>query len=113
MARIGAVAHIVDLKIGLFLGKFRVDGVVGPNKVTVLGAREIDIFEAQLKARNFVCITVGNEPVVGVAAIIAFFHDAREIVDGGGILHGFASADELRNAVGIESVELADGGFGD
>ncbi len=39
-------------------------------------------------------------------------HDALEVVDAGRILHGFAGADEIGDAVGIESFEAGDGGLG-
>ena len=95
------------------LDQLRIDGEIRAHEKAVLGALQRHVLQAQLQARDLVGLAVGHQPVVGVAAVVAVLHDAREIVDGGGVLHGLAGAHELRDAVGIEAAEAADGGLGD
>ena len=40
-------------------------------------------------------------------------HDSRILVDGGGVLHGLARADELRDTVDVESLGHGEGGLSD
>ena len=70
------------------------------------------MFQAQFEPGDLVGVDVAQQPGVGVAAVVAALHDVAPLVDGGGVLRGAAHADELGDAVGVETVEAADGGFG-
>ena len=73
---------------------------IGTHEKAVPGALQRHVLQAQLQAGDLVVLAVGHQPGVGVAAVVAVLHDAREFVDGGGILHGFARAHKFGNAVG-------------
>src|SRR5580658_4672748 len=112
MPRILAQAGVIDIETRLFLDQFGVGGEIGTNEKAVPGAQQRSVLEAQFQAGGLIVLAVGHQPVVGVAAGVAVPHNAREIVNGIGILHGLAGADEFGNSVGVEAVEFADGGFG-
>src|SRR6185437_16727683 len=61
----------------------------------------------------FAGFAVADQPVVGVAAVVALAHDLGVAVNGVGVLQRLARAHEFGNAVGIPAVELRDGGFAD
>src|SRR6202030_756073 len=89
-----------------------IDGEIGAHKISVRFALQRDIFQAQLQAGDFAFVSVSNQPVIGITAVVTFLENARRIVDGGGILHGLAGADEFGHAVGVESVKTGDRGLG-
>ena len=56
---------------------------------------------------------VGDEPRVGVAAVVAFVQALDELVDGGRVLHGVADAHPLGHARIVVAVEAGQRGLGD
>ena len=110
---VGARAHILQAEAGLFTRQLRVDREIRAYKISILLALQSHVLEAQLKAGNFVCFAVGHQPVVSVAAVVSVSHNAREVVDRGRVLHGFAGADEFGDRIGIVSGEMRDCRFRD
>ncbi len=110
--RAGTLARIAG-EGGLFPGQLGVHGEVRPGEIAVLLPPQVHVLQSQFEAGDFVGVAVGDEPIVGVTAIVAFPHNAGERVDGRGVLHGLARAHKLRNPLRIEAVELCDGGLGD
>ena len=58
--------------------------------------------QAELKIGDLAGLAVADQPVVGVAAVVAVFDDAHIVVDGIGILQGLARAHEFRLAMGSQ-----------
>ena len=58
--------------------------------------------QSEFEARDFAGLVVGQQPVVGVAAVVAVEHDLHVLIDGVGVLQRFARAHEFRLAFGIE-----------
>src|ERR1035438_3786118 len=58
--------------------------------------------QADLKARNFAGLVVGQQPVIRVAAVVVVEHDSHIVIDRAGVLHCPACSHKLRYAVGIE-----------
>src|ERR1035441_8148192 len=81
VARIGAQAHVFGVKVGLFEDEFFIHGEIGADDISIFLALQGHVFQSQLKTANFVVLHIREQPVVGVAAIVAFFHDAGKIVD--------------------------------
>src|SRR5205085_2888797 len=113
VAGVHGAGGIVGIVGGFFLDELRVAGEIGAYEVAIFGTPHAMIFQAELEARDFAGLAVGEKPIVGVATVVALEHDAHVIVDGVGILQRFAGAHEFRGAGGIEAGELRDGGFGD
>src|SRR5581483_4128994 len=101
---IGAAAGI-RVEMGLLAGKLLADRKIRANEISILLALQRDVLQPQLKTGNLVGLGVGDEPIIGIAAVIAGFHNARKVVDGLRILHRFTSAHKFRNSVGIVSEE--------
>src|ERR1700722_7296491 len=113
MARIGTVAHVSGGKICFFRGQLRRDWEIGTNKVAVGLPFQRHVFKAELEAGDFAFMGGGNQPVVSISTVVAVAKNARHIVDGGGILHGFSSAHEFGYASGVETVKTGNSCFGD
>ena len=71
------------------------------------------MLQAQLKISDLAGLAVPDQPVVGVAAVVAVFDDAGIVVDGIGILQSLARAHKLRLAMRIPADKLGDGSFRD
>src|ERR1700722_17738482 len=95
MPGIFTLSGIVNIETSLFLDQLGVGWEVRAHEKAVLSAQQWSVLEAQFQACSLIILAVGYQPVVGVAAGVALFHNAREIVNGVGILHGLARADEL------------------
>src|SRR5208337_5353973 len=81
--------------------------------VAVLAPPDAMRFQSQLELRDLARLVVAQQPVVGVAAVIAVQHDANVIIDGARVLQRLAGAGEFGLAVGVPTAELGDGGLGD
>src|SRR6267142_1683727 len=87
-------------------------GNVGADEIAVALFLVADIFEAEFQSRDFFRIDVPDQPGIGIAAVIAPLHDFGPGIERAGVLGRAAHAREFGNAVGIEAIELPDGGFG-
>ena len=77
-----------------------------PTKTPSLVCQHVRMLQAELELRDLAGLAVAEQPVVGVAAVVAVEHDFHVVVDRIGILHGFARADEFRLAVRVPAVEI-------
>lgn len=110
----GRGGEVLGVEIfGFFGEELFIEGEIRASEVAVAGALEGDVFETELEAGDFVGLVVGDEPGVGVAAVVAFLEEGRNFVDGGSILEGLAGADKLGDAGFVETLEGGDSGFGD
>src|SRR2546426_7440908 len=91
---------------------FRIPRPVGAGEVAVLGPPEFGFFQAELELGNLAGLAVAEQPVVGIAAVVAVEHDFRVVVNRPGILQRLARADKFRFAVGVPALELRDGRLG-
>src|ERR1039458_5815442 len=104
------------------LGSWRLNPLEGNRSLSYLElADELAAYVTDLGFTHVELMPVMAHPFTGswgyqvtsyIAPVVALLHDAREIVDGCRVLHGFARAHEFRDAVGVEAAEAADGGFG-
>src|ERR1700744_5102442 len=69
------------------------------------------MFQSQFELGDLPGFVVGQQPVVGVAAVVALAHDLGVLVDGTRVLHRFARAHKFWNAIRVETVELRDRRF--
>src|SRR5262249_44142832 len=95
------------------LDEVRVASEIRADEVAVLRTPQWCVLESQLEISDFIGFAIADEPVVGITAIVSFFHDADVIVDRVCILQSLARTNELRNAIRIEAEELRDRSFRD
>ena len=110
----GGRREIFGVEIFCFFGdELRVDGEVGAGVIAVLGSFQRDVFEAEFEAGDLAGFVVADEPGVGVTAVVAFFEDGGDLVDGLAVLEGFARPDEFGDAFFVEALEGGNRSFGD
>ncbi len=73
---------MVGIEVGLRLDQLRIAGEVRAREVAVLRAPDAMQLQADLEARDLAGVVVGQQPVVGVAAIVAVEHDLHILIDG-------------------------------
>jgi len=114
VAGVHSALHVVSVEAGSVVAdEVGVDGEVGADEVAGGLAGERRVLEAEFEVGDLVGFAVADEPGVGVAAVVAFAHEGDELIDVVGVLHGFAGANELRDAGGVPALEHGEGGFGD
>src|SRR5262245_568098 len=91
---------VVLVELGLLTEELGGVGEVRAEEAAVLGATDGVVLQAQLEERDLAGLVVADQPVVGIAAVVAVEHDPDEVVDGPAVLHGPAGARELGLAGG-------------
>ena len=110
----GLLARIVEAVVLAFqVADARVEHGVAAEVRAVEGALEAREFQALLEAGDLAGVVVGDEPGVGVAAVVAFVQALDELVDGGRVLHGVADAHPLGHARVVVAVEAGQSGLSD
>lgn len=110
----GLLARIVEAVVLAFqVADARVEHGVAAEVRAVEGALEAREFQALLEAGDLAGVVVGDEPGVGVAAVVAFVQALDELVDGGRVLHGIADAHPLGHARVVVAVEAGQSGLSD
>ena len=97
----------------LFLADLVGDGKVGTKETAVAGPPERVVLESQLEEGDLAGLVVADQPVVGIAAVVAVEHDPDEVVDRPAVLQRLAGADELGFAGRVPALELGDRRLGD
>src|SRR6266702_2379490 len=71
------------------------------------------LLKSKLKTGDLSSLVVGQEPIVGIAAVVLVEHDVDVFIDGSCVLKSFAGAFKLRLSFGIEACKAGDRGFCD
>ena len=81
VARIAAEPCIISAEIGFLRSQLGIDGKIGAHEISVAFALKRDIFQTQFQAGDFAFVSISNQPVIGIAAVVTFLENARRIVD--------------------------------
>jgi hypothetical protein len=84
------------LKFVFFQGKLRANRKIGADKVAVGLALEGDVLEAKFEAGDFVLFGIGDQPIVGIAALFPSLKIRATSSIEREYCNGFASANKIR-----------------
>ena len=101
------------IELGLFLADLVGDGKIGTEKAAFARPLELVVLEAQLEEGDLAGLVVADQPVVGIAAVVAVEHDPDEVVDRPAVLERLSRTDELGFAGRVPALELSDRRLGD
>ncbi len=87
---------------------FSLTGKLEPTMYPSFFRSSVTFFKPQFEAGDFVVLHVGEQPVVGVASVVALFHDAGKVINRFGILRRLARPHKLRNPRRVIARKVAD-----
>ncbi len=110
---LGDESFLVVIELGFFLADLVGHGKVGTKEAAVAGPLERVVLEPELEEGDLARLVVADQPVVGIAAVVAVEHDPDEVVDRPAVLERLPRTDELGLAGGVPALELSDRRLGD
>ncbi len=113
-ARTSLLAHVVVAVVDAFeVADARVVARVAAIVEAVGRAQQLLMLETLLIARDLAVLGVGEQPDVGVAAVVALIRKVDPFVDRIGVLRGLARAHVFGYAVDVVAHKAGDRGLGD